>query len=370
MVIENPEVTLEQDGDGIPEGAGKGGIEWTYLVNVQGDDGIQYCIDCHMASYRDLNVLFPALGIPQAADVSVLSIRHGKGKVVQPPGKPYKITDFTQVAATAFQHSPFGALTIKKSKGRVAVDLGAAHLICKDDLTWHLSVEDKEKGIKVELIHHGVGLPTWYSDTGKLQEWSSHNIAYGYFWSGFVEGTLTIEGRKVGIKGKGVRQRCLMADTCPGETGGWHDWMWFHFDEMFGCLDELKYSKFKIVSLYLTNEKHNFPSGSFNIEHQDWTYDRQLGFFIPMRYKVTIETDAGVLHMSAKVKGYFSWGVTGEVPDAPFVSLDWEKLEGTFTYKDGRKKKLTNGVGGTLIRQWKPYPNVYEWFIPEIAEAK
>jgi hypothetical protein len=37
--------------------------------------------------------------------------------------------------------------------------------------------------------------------------------------------------------------------------------------------------------------------------------------------------------------------------------LDWEDIVGTFTYKDGRKKELTNGFGGTLIRQWRPYPS-------------
>jgi hypothetical protein len=37
--------------------------------------------------------------------------------------------------------------------------------------------------------------------------------------------------------------------------------------------------------------------------------------------------------------------------------LDWEEIVGTFTYKDGRKKTLTNGFGGTLIRQWRPYPS-------------
>jgi hypothetical protein len=37
--------------------------------------------------------------------------------------------------------------------------------------------------------------------------------------------------------------------------------------------------------------------------------------------------------------------------------LDWEEIVGTFTYKDGRKTTLTNGFGGTLIRQWRPYPS-------------
>ena len=47
---------------------------------------------------------------------------------------------------------------------------------------------------------------------------------------------------------------------------------------------------------------------------------------------------------------------------APFAMLDQDNLRGTFTYKDGRKRTLTNGVGGNMVRQWRPYPS----FIPDI----
>lgn len=371
MDIENAGITLEHDGHGIPQGGeDRGGMEWTYLVNAEGDDGKNYRIDYHISRYLDLRSMFPALGVSQGADLWVMAIRHEKGEVSQPSGSSCKIADFSPGAITVFQHYPVGTLTIDKSEDKVEVNLEDAHLICRDDYSWHLNAEDKEQGIKVELVHYGAGLPTWYSGKDEPQEWTPHNIAYGYFWSGLVEGTLTIDGRKVKIKGKGVRQRCLLVEMCNAEIGGWHDWMWFHFDELFGCLDELKLSKFKVMSIYLVDENQYLAQGSFNIEHHDWAYLRQVGFFIPTRYRVTMETDAGVLEMSARVIGYFSWGVTSEVPDAPFVSLDWDHLEGTFTYKDGRKKTLTNGIGGTLIRQWKPYPNVYEWFIPEIAGSK
>ena len=70
--------------------------------------------------------------------------------------------------------------------------------------------------------------------------------------------------------------------------------------------------------------------------------------------------------MAANVVGSHVWGASGEVPDSPTVSLNWDKLDGTFTYKDGRKRTLTNGLGGTLVRQWKPYPNV---IMPDLAGA-
>jgi hypothetical protein len=45
------------------------------------------------------------------------------------------------------------------------------------------------------------------------------------------------------------------------------------------------------------------------------------------------------------------------VPDSPTIILDWDRLEGTFTYTDGRIRTLTNGLGGTRIRQWRPSPS-------------
>jgi hypothetical protein len=43
--------------------------------------------------------------------------------------------------------------------------------------------------------------------------------------------------------------------------------------------------------------------------------------------------------------------------------IDFDNLAGTFTYKDGRKRALTNGIGGNAGQQWRPYPSV---FAPDI----
>jgi hypothetical protein len=196
----------------------------------------------------------------------------------------------------------------------------------------------------------------------KPQTYTPHSIAYGYFWSGGIKGTLTIGGRTVGIKGAGVRERYYAIDTCPAEVGGWHDWLWFHFDELSGSFDEMKVSGNKDGSLYLTDEQQYVPTGTFDIGHHDWAYLASSGVFIPTRYEMSVDTDAGVLEIGANivngnvVSGYAASGI-GDVPDSPTIILDWDKLEGTFTYPDGRTRMLTNGLGGTLIRQWRPYPS-------------
>jgi hypothetical protein len=80
-----------------------------------------------------------------------------------------------------------------------------------------------------------------------------------------------------------------------------------------------------------------------------------------------METDAGVLEISANVVGYRVASYTGGVPDAPTTNphFDGDTTVGTFTYKDGRKRTLTYGLGGTAIRQWKPYPD----FTPHLAAS-
>ena len=350
MIVENPEVTLEVEGHEIPEEA-LPTAQACYDTQscVWGDDGRQYWI---------------GLGIINAweADISNWGVHWSKGKVVQQPGSVYKIADFPQ-GVTGWHVFPKNSITRKRSKHEVAVDLGDFHILCKDGKTWHFSVEDKENGMNAELVHTGVGYPTWYGKE-KAQVYTPHTVSYGYFWSGTVEGVLTIEGRKVRVKGAGVRENYYAVDTCPVEVGGWHDWIWFHFDEMSGSFNEMKLTKHKDMSLYLIDEKQYFQTGSFNIEHQDWAYHRSLGAFIPTLYKMTVETEAGVLEMAATVVMCHVWAASGEVPDSPTASLTWDNIDGVFTYKDGRKRTLTNGLGGTLIRQWKPYPNVIS---PEIG---
>ena len=80
-----------------------------------------------------------------------------------------------------------------------------------------------------------------------------------------------------------------------------------------------------------------------------------------------METDPGVFELAANMVGSYCWAVT-EVPDAPFAVVDRDKLEGAFTYKDGRKRTLTNGRRNRDSAM-ETYPNIYEWFIREIAGA-
>ena len=336
MIVSNPDVTLDIDGHGFPDDAREGAfLDWLCSVVAYGDDGRVYWLGCSQLSL--------ALGEKDMWDIQA---SWQTGKAVQLPESVYKIAEFPPAGVTAQHLYPRGSLKVEKSEKQVTVTVGDFRVICKDDKTWHCSLEDKETGIKAEFVHTGAGFPTWYGKE-KPSALTQHCIAYGYHWAGTVEGTLTVEGRRVRIKGKGIRERHIAVDWSEAELGGWEDWGWFHFDEVFGSMYEMKLGN-KDMSLNLVDEKRYFPAGIFNIEHHDWAYLRGLGAFIPTRYKIAMETDGGVLEMTANVVGASLRGATPKAPSTSFVTLNWDKLEGTFTYKDGRKRTLTNGLGGPL----------------------
>jgi hypothetical protein len=346
MIVANPRVTLEEEfGHGVQAADAPAPMvsAWAIHAQVDGDDGHKYWID---------TILCAGWG----ADVRVLSVRTGEGKVRQMPDSIYKIVDFPPptLGLTVF---PRGELAADQGDDQVVVEMEGARIEC-DGETWRYQVEDPEKGLKIDWVHAAVGYPTWYGKETP-QAFSPHSIAYGYFWSGRLEGTLTIDGRQVKVTGKGGRERTFMPDSCPAESAGWHEWIWFHFDELFGTIHEMKISDFKDGSVYLADEEEFYPTRSFEIEHHDWAYHPDMGAFVPTRYQVTVQTDAGVLEFGSRIVGAALWAITGKAPDFPFALLHWDTVEASFTYIDGRKRTLTNGRAHNIARQWKPYPRMF-----------
>ncbi len=352
--VSNPEVTLDDDGRGVPEEALETGfIHWLTLINARGDDGKQYFIE-----------VVPMTGIAEAGvDIWMLEVGSETGAVIENPGSVYKVADypFTQSVRNTF---PSGTLTITRSDHEVAVDLPDFHLVCRDDKTWHYEVNDKQRHIKLEMVHHGVGYPTWYGKE-KPKYLTAHSVAYGYNWVGRIEGTLTIEGRTVALTGAALRERYVAVDTCAAEIGGWEDWMWFHFDETFGSFYEMKFAGVKEMSVNILDGEQFYPVGDFEIEHHEWAYHPRLGAFVPTRYNIRPEVETGVLEMCGDIVESKLWGMRGEVPDTPLYTHNFGKLDGRFTYRDGRTIPLTNGVGGGCVRLWKPYPGI---LMPQSAE--
>lgn len=353
--VDNPEVTLDIESHLIPDDVRDAGfLDWLLSAVVVGDDGKKYWFGTS-----------PLIMDLEKLDFLSIECSWETGEVVPFPGTIYKLADFPGVGKAGKYPHPAGTLIVERTETQVRVTVGENYEVTiKDDKTWHYKIKDAQQRIEIDVIHYGKGFPLWYGKE-KPSYLTPHSIAYGYNWSGVVEGTLTIDGRKINVKGSGIRERYIAVDSSAAEIGGWEDWMWFHFDEVFGSMYEMKLGN-KDMSLNLSKEGQYFPEGDFTIEHLEWAYLRSLGAFIPTVYKITMEVEAGTLEFTAKAVGATVWGVTATVPSTPVATLNWDKLEGTFTYKDGTKKVLTNGLGGTSIRQIKPYPSI---FAPELSFA-
>lgn len=50
--------------------------------------------------------------------------------------------------------------------------------------------------------------------------------------------------------------------------------------------------------------------------------------------------------------------LTHSVPDAPVATLHYDRVEGTFTDKNGFVRTLTGGRGTMSVRQWHAYPAI------------
>ena len=114
----------------------------------------------------------------------------------------------------------------------------------------------------------------------------------------------------------------------------------------------------KDPSIYDVENKKHYPEGKMTITHEDWAFLRELDGFIPTNYTITIEVEDGVYEVHAHVGNATTWGVTFKVPDNPVATLIFDKVEGTFTSKDGKVRMLTGGQGDMSIRQWHAYPNI------------
>ncbi|MEZ4354120.1 MAG: hypothetical protein R3F16_10730 [Myxococcota bacterium] len=352
--VSDPKPTLYDDGRGVPEEALETGfIHWLTLINAHGDDGKQYFIE-----------VVPMTGIAEAGvDLWMLEVGSERGGVVEVPGSVHKIASypFTQADRKTF---PVGTLSIERGDREVSVRLPGFEVVCKDDHTWHYDVHDEERKTRLQMVHHGEGFPTWYGKE-KPKYLTAHSIAYGYNWVGRIEGTLTIEGREVALRGAALRERYVAVDTCAAEIGGWEDWMWFHFDEAFGSYYEMKFAEVKQMSLNLREGGQYFPIGDFEIEHHEWAFHPRLGAFVPTRYRITMEVEAGTLELAGDIVESKLWGMRGEAPDTPLYTHNFGELQGVFTDRQGRRQVLSNGVGGGCVRLWKPYPS---FLLPQASE--
>ncbi|MGN0806005.1 MAG: hypothetical protein ACI4MC_03120 [Candidatus Coproplasma sp.] len=347
MKIQNPEVTLADDARNCVDEAGRSGfLDWLFEFNVQGDDGELYGLGGSILSL-DLEKM----------DLVTLNLSKGKGGVRQLKDSIYKLGEYPGSVMEKFYRNPQGTLKIERREHSVFVTCGEHYAVeCFEDNSWHIQVDTCDGEYKADLWHRPHGYPLWYGRE-KPSYLTQHSVTYGYNWSGDVEGEFTYKGKTVKIKGTGQRERYVAVDSSAAELGGWEDWGYITFNEIHSSMYDMRLGM-KDFSVYDLETQKHYPEGKMEITHENWAFMRNLDGFIPEIYNIRIEVEDGVYQVKAHVGNARTWGVTYKVPDNPVATLIFDKVEGTFTTKDGAVRELTGGRGTMSVRQWHAYPNI------------
>lgn len=347
MKIQNPEVTLwDEARAGVEEEVRSGFLDWLFQFSVTGDDGELYSIGG--------SILSMAL---EKLDVVSFNCARGKGCVQQLPGSIYKVTRFPGMLFERLLRKPQGTLEIRRRPGSVAVSCGEEYQVeCFEDHSWHLKVDSLDGEYKADLYHRPHGYPLWYGRE-KPSYLTQHSITYGYNWAGDAEGAIWLKGKKICVKGLGIRERYVAVDSSAAELGGWEDWGWVAFNEIHSSLYDMRLGM-KDFSVYDLQTKKHYPEGKMTIQHEEWAFMRELDGFIPTVYRIRMELEDGVYEVKAHVCNATTWGVTFQVPDNPVATLTFDTVEGRFTGSDGSVRRLTGGRGVLSVRQWHAYPNI------------
>jgi len=347
MVEKNSKITLEDEARGIDAIPGSSAfLDWLWDITLIGDDGKTYYFGGSPLILKYENV-----------DIVTWELCTEQGTIMQDPYSIYKIANFPGSQRGRRDVLPGGSYKVTKTENEVIVEIGCIKITCREDQSWNIVVNDEEKNFHADIVHKpDVFGPLWYGRE-KPSYLTQHSVTYGYNCCGRVTGTITVDGKKIKVEGAGIRERYVATDSSAPEIGGWEDWGWFHFDEAFGSMYEFRLGmKDQVVNL--TCENIYLPEGEMEIQHHEWAYMPKYGGFVPTVYKIKIETNEGVLEIIAHVANARTWGVTGKYPDNPVAALLFGKVEGTFTFKNGKVKKLTNGFGAMSIRQWRAYPSL------------
>lgn len=184
-----------------------------------------------------------------------------------------------------------------------------------------------------------------------------------------VEGTLTIDGKTIPVRGKGVFEHVWFSALNFFEIRHMN-WIYAHFNEAYLYLchcesvtSESRPFHFETGEMVLLlNDKTLLPILSLDVEPLSWVYLQTARRFVPFEQKVTAQTEAGTLRLTSRMARY-PLMIHGGAVRLEGLTVDrvpgWQSLfydapvtlEGVFKHKDGRTTPLRGGVGiNELIR--------------------
>lgn len=347
MKISNPQVTLYDEArTNIDKEVKCGFLDWLHQFSVTGEDGELYSVGGAILS---MNL--------EHMDVVNINISKGKGLGKQLPHSIYKVGEYPGMVHEKMFRHPAGTLQIIKKEHSILVTCGPEYSVeCFEDNSWFFNLNTLDGIYSAKLWHKPHYAPLWYGREVPSYL-TQHSITYGYNWVGEVEGTLTLNGKDIKVKGLGIRERYVAVDSCAAEIGGWEDWGWVSFNEIHSSMYDMRLGM-KDFAMYDIETGKYYPEGSMTINHEDWVFFRDLEGFIPTTYKITLEVQDGIYEVEAHVCNATTWGATHKIPDAPVATLTYDRVEGRFIHKDNTVRILTGGRGTMSIRQWHAYPNI------------
>ncbi len=362
MKIDNPFVTLADDVRiGVEEEVRSGFLDWLMSFSVSGDDGENYTLGGAILSMH----------LEKLDAVSLTVSRDKGGKEVQLQESIYKVGKYPGMLHEWMFRNPAGTLKIERREHSALVTCGKEYSVeCFEDNSWHIKQDSGDGVYSTDLWHRPHHAPLWYGRE-KPSYLTQHSITYGYNWVGDVEGEITLDGRKIKVKGRGIRERYVAVDSSAAELGGWEDWGWVAFNEIHSSMYDMRLGM-KDFAVYDLERKKYYPEGKMTIQHEDWAFYREIDGFIPSVYNFRFELEDGLYEVRAHVCNATTWGATHKVPDNPVATITYDTVEGKFTDKNGNVRILTGGRGVLSIRQWHAYPRILprELYMEDAQEIK
>lgn len=247
---------------------------------------------------------------------------------------------------------------------QVVVNVGDLTAICTPEKRRLVS---KNASVSADLVFTPRALPFyWGNQQGGLCAVTESTRVSGVETLSDVKGAMTVNGEKIEVEGRGLFERVWFQQLGFFEIRVMN-WIFANFDQLYVylCHCESDDSKggpfhFETGDVYLMLEGEMLVANRFEFEPQSWVFAEEFRRFIPLEQTVKVKTDKGNLTMNLKLANYIQliqnmrletmtmknipgWAVL--FYDAPIA------IEGEFTYKDGKKVKLTNGRGvNELIR--------------------
>ena len=206
--------------------------------------------------------------------------------------------------------------------------------------------------VSVDLTFKSIGPPFWFAppDEKGLQVTPS-STQWGLESFSDVEGTITLAGKTISVKGVGIHEHVITEHISWLEFG-WMDWIWFVFEDMYGLIFDMHGGACKKRMVYFRKEKEYLPLIDFDIDHPQWAFSPALHRQWPIAINAHAVTEKGTLFIEGNVLRSQTWteSVNRYVPAMTMPAADMEvPWKGTFTFNGGRVLTLNNGRGADEI---------------------